>query len=67
MTIAINCIQVKEFKKDMAMPAITKTGGASQGAQFDFDGLFLERLQQEVRSYTFGAVITTVIMYNNFW
>ena len=32
------------------MPAITKTGGTSEGAQFDFDGLFLERLQQEVHS-----------------
>ena len=31
--------------QDMAMPTITKTGGASQ---FDFDELFLERLQQEV-------------------
>ena len=34
----------------MTMPAITKTGGTSEGAQFDFDGLFLERLQQEVCS-----------------
>jgi len=40
---------VQEFKKDMVMPTITKTGGSFEDAQFNFDALFLERLQQEVK------------------
>ena len=45
----------------MAMPTITKTGGASQGAQFDFDELFLERFQQEV-----NIAIVTCLDYRDY-
>jgi len=49
---------VQEFKKDMVMPTITKTGGNVEGVQFNIDTQFLERLQQEVREFLYPTVIS---------
>ena len=32
----------------MPMPTISKTPGKNEGAQFDFDELFIKRLEEEV-------------------
>ena len=38
----------KEVQEGYSHANISKTGGASQGAKFDFDKLLLERLKLEV-------------------
>jgi len=34
------------------MPTISKTPGKNEGAQFNFDELFIKRLEQEIYSYS---------------